>query len=616
MQKIGKYEIIETLGEGGMGIVYKAFDPLMQREVAIKVLSERVFGLPEIKERFYREARSAGQLSHENITIFHDLGETDGKPYIVMEYLPGTDLRAIIKNKTELSLKQKLHFAVQICRGLGYSHSKKIIHRDVKPENIRILDDGKVKIMDFGIAKPTTSTMTQTGTVMGTPFYMSPEQIKGQHVDHRSDIFSFGVLLFELITYKLPFPGDSPTTVSYKIVHEKPEPIDNTAINNISDVREIILKCLAKEPESRYQGFAEIARELESVTSQIDAAESTRRADDARQFEKLVAESKRFLAKKNFSKALEMAEKAANLTSKRTTEFELIQQIKEEEERERQRRESENRLKAAGRWISSREFERALGELQTLLETDPQNAEAAKLLQAAKQGLASKNQQEQISGFLAAARDYLQNEDLARAAQQVDEALKLDPRHSEALRLKKAIAEARQTKESATRHAAAETVLIEPETQKTEVYAPPKAPKVKEKKPKPERRVETTFDTKKVGIAAAAALVVITFFIYRMFFSTPAPSMGYVSLNILPWAEVTKITNEHGEEVSGLGNEGEKMITPCRLSLPAGKYSIQLSNPQLSASLEIPVAVETGRTEVVTRTLPGFDYREILSRIQ
>ncbi len=612
MQKIGKYEIIETLGEGGMGIVYKAFDPLMQREVAIKVLLERVFDLPEIKERFYREARSAGQLSHENITIFHDLGETDGKPYIVMEYLPGTDLRGIIKSKTELSLKQKLHFAVQICRGLAYSHSKTIIHRDVKPENIRILEDGKVKIMDFGIAKPTTSTMTQTGTVMGTPFYMSPEQIKGQHVDHRSDIFSFGVLLFELITYKLPFPGDSPTTVSYKIVHEKPEPIDNIAINNISEMREIILKCLAKEPEGRYQGFAEIARELENVTRQIDAAESIRRAEDARQFEKLVAESKRFLAKKNFSKALEMAEKAANLTSKRSTEFELIQQIKEEEERERQRRESENRLKAAGKWISSREFERALGELQALLETDPQNAEAAKLLEAAKQGLASKNQQEQVSGFLAAARDYLQNEDLARAAQQVDEALKLDSRHSEALRLKKAISEARQTKEAATRRAPAETVLIEPETQKTELYAPPKAPPKKIiEKAKPERRR----DPKKVGIAAAA-LVVVAFLVYRMFFSSPPPSTGYVSLNILPWAEVTKITNEHGEEVSGLGNEGEKMITPCRLSLPAGKYNIQLSNPQLGASLEIPVAVETGRTEVVTRKLPGFDYSEILSRIQ
>jgi serine/threonine-protein kinase len=613
MQKIGKYEVLEILGEGGMGIVYKAFDPLMEREVAIKVLSERVFGLPEIKERFYREARSAGQLSHENITIFHDLGETEGKPYIVMEYLPGTDLRAIIKNKTELSLKQKLHFAAQICRGLAYSHSRNIIHRDVKPENIRILDDGKVKIMDFGIAKPTTSTMTQTGTVMGTPFYMSPEQIKGRHVDHRSDIFSFGVLLFELITYKLPFPGDSPTTVSYKIVHEKPEPIDNNSIDNISEVREIILKCLAKEPENRYQGLAEIARDLENVSRQIEAAEGTRRAEEVRQFEKLVAESKRFLAKKNFSKALELAEKAANLTSKRTTEFELIQQIKEEEERERQRRESENRLKAASKWISSREFERALGELQALLDADPQNTEAAKLLEAAKKGLASKNQQEQISGFLTAARDYLQNEDFARAAQQVDEVLKLDSRHNEALKLKKAIADAQQTKEAAKQRAVAETVLIEPESQKTKLYAPPKP--LKEKiiqKAKPERRL----DTKKVGITAAAALIVITVFIYRMFFSTPAPSVGYVSLNILPWAEVTEVTNEQGEAVSGLGNAGEKMITPCRLSLPAGKYNIQLSNPQFSASLQIPVAVETGRTEVVTRKFPGFDYREILSRIQ
>ncbi|MFQ5769516.1 MAG: serine/threonine-protein kinase, partial [bacterium] len=163
MKKIGKYEILEVLGEGGMGIVYKAYDPLMEREVAVKVLSESVFNLPEIKERFYREARSAGKLSHENITIVHDLGEIEGKPFIVMEYLQGTDLRTIIDKKEPLTLDQKLEYARQICRGLAFSHAKDIIHRDIKPANIRILDHDKIKIMDFGIAKPLTSTMTQTG---------------------------------------------------------------------------------------------------------------------------------------------------------------------------------------------------------------------------------------------------------------------------------------------------------------------------------------------------------------------------------------------------------------------------------------------------------------------
>ncbi len=131
MKKIAKYEIIEQIGKGGMGIVYKAFDPLMEREVAIKVLAEQLFDQPEIKERFYREARSAGKLSHENITIIHDLGEVEGKPYIVMEYLPGTDLKQIIKQKDKLSIRQKLDFSRQISKGLAFSHSKNIVHRDI-----------------------------------------------------------------------------------------------------------------------------------------------------------------------------------------------------------------------------------------------------------------------------------------------------------------------------------------------------------------------------------------------------------------------------------------------------------------------------------------------------
>jgi serine/threonine protein kinase len=436
MHKIGKYEILNVLGEGGMGIVYEAFDPLMQRKVAIKVLSERVFDFPEIKERFYREARSAGQLSHENITIIHDLGETDGKPFIVMEYLTGTDLRAIIRAETDLSLKQKLQYAVQICRGLGYSHSKGIIHRDVKPENIRILDDGKVKVMDFGIAKPTASTMTQTGTVMGTLLYMSPEQIKGLRVDHRSDIFSFGVLLYELLTYKLPFPGESSTTVSYKIVYEEPEPIDNVAIGNFSALRQITLKCLAKEPDRRYDSLSEVEVEIEKIIRGIDAGES--------------------------------------------------------------------------------------------------------------------------------------------------------------------IAEEVQDKR------AAETILLESSVRRNENYIPPVEPK------KERRRI----DARRVIISGGATLAVMAVVLYKIFFSTPAIPVGQLSLNILPWAEVTRIVNSGGEEVRGIGAEGEKILTPCQLSLPAGNYSIEFTNPLISDSLEISVTVEKGKPAVVTKKFPGFDYSEILSMIQ
>jgi len=266
MDKIGKFEIVEIIGKGGMGVVYKARDPFIERDVAIKVILERALGLPEIKERFQREARSAGKLSHENITVVYEVGEVDGNPYIVMEYLEGAELKKIITEKKNIPLQEKINYAIQICKGLQYAHSYKIVHRDIKPENIQILKDGKAKIMDFGIAKPEASNLTQTGIMVGTLAYMSPEQIKGTKVDNRSDIFSFGVLLYELLTYKRPFVGDS-TTIMYKIIHEEPEKIDLKEDDLGNILQEILTKCLEKNRDDRYRNCAEIVEDLEEVIS-------------------------------------------------------------------------------------------------------------------------------------------------------------------------------------------------------------------------------------------------------------------------------------------------------------------------------------------------------------
>lgn len=210
MEKVGKYEIREQLGRGGMGAVYRAYDPVMEREVAIKVILDLALDVPEIKERFTREARTAGKLSHENITIVHDVGEDGGRPFIVMEYLTGSDLRTLLERHEPMTMRRKLSYAIQICRGLAYSHAKDIIHRDVKPANIRILENGRVKIMDFGIARLGSSALTSTGMVMGTPYYMSPEQIQGKKVDRRADIFSCGVLLLSSLRPGNPFAGMNP----------------------------------------------------------------------------------------------------------------------------------------------------------------------------------------------------------------------------------------------------------------------------------------------------------------------------------------------------------------------------------------------------------------------
>jgi serine/threonine protein kinase len=269
MDKIGKYEIREQLGRGGMGAVYRAYDPVMDREVAIKVILDVALDVPEIKERFYREARTAGKLSHENITIIHDVGEEHGRPFIVMEYLTGSDLRTLLERQQPISAMQKIDIAIQICRGLAFSHSRDVVHRDVKPANIRILDDGRVKIMDFGIARLGSSALTSTGAVMGTPYYMSPEQIQGKKADCRSDIFSCGVLLFELFTSQKPFRGEEPTSVMYKIVHEEPEGITELPRLYPEQLSAIVSRMLNKNPTERYQNLDDVVHELEMARDHL-----------------------------------------------------------------------------------------------------------------------------------------------------------------------------------------------------------------------------------------------------------------------------------------------------------------------------------------------------------
>ncbi|KAA3613733.1 MAG: serine/threonine protein kinase [Calditrichaeota bacterium] len=295
MKKIGKYEIKDELGKGGMGVVYKAYDPMIDRDVAIKVISEEALDLTDTLERFYREARSAGKLSHENIGIIHDVGEVEGRPYIVMEFLDGQDLREIIDEKKPMTLMEKLTIAKSICQGLRYAHESGIVHRDIKPENIRILHDGKVKIIDFGIAKPTSSNLTQEGTRVGTPSYMSPEQIKGEPIDKRSDIFSFGVLFYELLTGEKPFDGEY-VTIMYKITHEEAPEIKIDEHNFLDELQKIINKSLAKNIDERYSDCSLIIKDLNSAMNKSH--------DESALREQLITEGKALLEANKSAEAL------------------------------------------------------------------------------------------------------------------------------------------------------------------------------------------------------------------------------------------------------------------------------------------------------------------------
>ncbi len=264
--KAGRYELQEELGRGAMGVVYKAFDPMIGRTVAVKTmkLTEEGSGMarPELVARFQTEARAAGQLVHPNIVIIYDAGENDGLYYITMEFVEGRSLQSLIDQKQPFPLPRVLRIMGQVCSALDFAHQRNVVHRDVKPANIVLAADDTVKVTDFGTAKILQLGTTQSGTIVGTPSYMSPEQIKGKPIDGRADVFSLGVILYELVTGEKPFPGESITTVIYKIVNEEPIPpreLDSSVHPGLSAV---VAKALCKDPDARYQTCKELMQEL------------------------------------------------------------------------------------------------------------------------------------------------------------------------------------------------------------------------------------------------------------------------------------------------------------------------------------------------------------------
>jgi serine/threonine protein kinase len=270
MEKIGKYQIIDILGKGAMGIVYRALDPDIDREVAIKTIrfdliseeSER----NELMLRFVREAKAAGKMVHPNIITIFDVGKQEDMTYIVMQYIQGKSLQNLIASNKRFSSREIVRLMVQLCDALDYAHRHGIVHRDIKPANILLDIHNKPHVVDFGVARVEMSTMTQTGATIGTPSYMSPEQVMGKKIDKRSDIFSLGAILYELITGQRPFQGESITTVIYKIVNEE-IPSPSVAQKGLSeDFEPIIYKALAKTPENRYRSCAELAADLQRIS--------------------------------------------------------------------------------------------------------------------------------------------------------------------------------------------------------------------------------------------------------------------------------------------------------------------------------------------------------------
>src|SRR5689334_9202275 len=272
---LGRYKIISEIGQGAMGVVYKAVDPIIDRTVAIKTINLNLSRqeLEEYEARFQQEIKAAGRLNHPNIVTIYDVGKTESVAYMAMEFLEGLELKDMIASGNLPPPDQVVDIIAQVAEGLWFAHQQDIVHRDVKPSNIMVLGGGIAKITDFGIARlPNSAVKTMTGLILGSPRYMSPEQVIGKTIDARSDIFSLGVVLYEALTGVAPFDGDNVNAIMYATVNTTPPPPSshNRAVPAMLDL--IVAKAMAKLLEDRYQTIKEFADDMREVRRQMDAS--------------------------------------------------------------------------------------------------------------------------------------------------------------------------------------------------------------------------------------------------------------------------------------------------------------------------------------------------------
>src|SRR5215210_2606064 len=267
----GRYEVEELVGVGGMSSVYRAHDRLLGRMVALKVLHQQYTEDADYVERFRREARSVASLSHPNIVTVIDRGEHEGRPFIVFEYVDGENLKKQIERLGPAPVDEALELGLQIARGLSFAHQNGLVHRDVKPQNVLLNGDGQAKVTDFGIARSldVQHGMTQTGTVLGTSDYIAPEQAQGERVDEHSDVYSLGVVLYELLTGEVPFPGENFVAVAMRHINEPPPPIRDRRPDVSPRLEAAVHRAMAKDPNDRFQTMAELADELEACLDEV-----------------------------------------------------------------------------------------------------------------------------------------------------------------------------------------------------------------------------------------------------------------------------------------------------------------------------------------------------------
>lgn len=414
-KKIGKYDITGILGRGGMGVVYRAEDKRIGRQVAIKTLTENFSGQPEMRDRFFKEAQ-AGFLQHPNIVIVYDMGDEDGVPYIVMEFVPGEPLDKLIDSGRPLSMIDKLTIIEQVCMALGYAHSSGVFHRDIKPANVIVQRDPILaKIVDFGIAKVqgrnAETGLTRTGNVIGTMHYIAPERLKGQRGDGRSDLFATGVMLYLMLTGQLPFSGED-MAVLHKLAHEPHPPLKNWISGYPPQLDGIIDRALAKEPEDRYSTGEEFASDLHSLIEQLKKG----------QVVELFGDAERLASEQQFGRARDILYELVKIEPSHTQARKLLSEVNQNLAKMQRAEQVRQLVAEAEATLAGSRYPEGLGLLDQALKLDPENREIAARIEQVKE---TKRRFDEIEALMGQAAGLRQRGDLTGALRVVEKAVEV-----------------------------------------------------------------------------------------------------------------------------------------------------------------------------------------------
>ena len=409
--KIGKYDVLREIGRGGMGKVYCAVDPTIGRMVAIKQVTAVVSDDPDLLKRFYREAQSTGKLQHPNIVTLHDLGEQDGVPYLVMEYLEGDSLEKIIHEKRPYTVAEKLNIIIQVCEGLAYAHQRQITHRDIKPGNIVVLNDGGVKIVDFGIAQFGNERYTRTGQVVGSLYYMSPEQIQDADIDSRSDIYSTGIVLYEFLTGSVPFRGKDPASTLAKILHDNPPSLAQAFGLYGPDLDDVVRRALSKDRNVRYGSMEDFAFDLRTLEEKLsrDLIDNSLRS----------AES--CMAAREYEKAKDYLRQVLKLDKQHRRANELLREVQSQIQRQLIGEQVRQLRQRADEALGLRNWDEALAALDQAIKLDGGNTELIRFRDSVRHSSSI------ITEALRRAESAHTSGDLDGAKRAVEEALAVDP---------------------------------------------------------------------------------------------------------------------------------------------------------------------------------------------